>query len=153
VVRRILESGFELHVYGDSWRRYPVKEGERLVIHEAVAPELLSEEMSKSKISLNVMSWHKAGMTERIIDIMMARSVCLTDETRYLKEHFSQMEDIAMFRLNELDELPAMIQRLLSDDVLRERITERAYEKVSEEHTWDARTEQLLQLMTAKEER
>lgn len=152
VIRLILQAGFELHVYGDSWKAFQLKEGERLVIHEQVAPEKMCEEMSKSKISLNVMSWHKAGMTERIIEIMMSGSVCLTDETRYLKRHFTQMEDIVMFELDHLEKLPELIRQLLDHEDLRQQMTAKAYQKVAAEHTWDARTGQLLDLVTAMEE-
>lgn len=152
VVEKILEGGYELHVYGESWNDYPVKEGERLVIHEQIKPEEMADKMRRSKISLNVMSWHKAGMTERIIEIMMSGSVCLTDETRALREHFSQMEDIVMFRLDELDGLSDLIGRLLSDDKQREAIAKRAYEKVLARHTWRARAMQLVELVGEMED-
>jgi spore maturation protein CgeB len=63
------------------------------------------------------------------------------------------MEDIAMFRLEHLEELPGMIGRLLGDDELRSHITGRAYEKVMREHTWDVRAQELLQIVTEMEER
>ena len=152
VIEKILSAGYELHVYGESWKDYPVKEGERLVIHERVKPEDMAAEMRKSKISLNVMSWHKAGMTERIIEIMMSGSVCLTDETRYLKEHFSQLEDIVMFRLDELEVLPDLIGRILSDEQKRAAIAARAYQRAVSEHTWDVRAGQLIALVDEMEE-
>ena len=152
VIHLILQEGYELHVYGESWKSYPLQEGERLIIHDQVPPEKMCEEMSKAKISLNVMSWHKAGMTERIIEIMMSGSVCLTDETRYLKKHFKQMEDIVMYRLDQPDQLPKLIGQILNDDRLRCRIAKNAYEKVAAEHTWDIRAGQLLQLVTKMEE-
>jgi hypothetical protein len=151
-VEKILESGYELHVYGDSWKAYPLKPGERLVIHEEIPPALMSGEMGKAKISLNVMSWHKAGMTERIIEILHSGSVCLTDETRYLREHFTQMEELVMFRLDELEQLPELIDRLLGDDRLREEIAANGRKRAME-HTWDARARQLLELCRQMEEK
>lgn len=82
----------------------------------------------------------------------MSGSVCLTDETRYLKEHFSQMEDIAMFRLDELEKLPGLIDELLSDEKKRTSIAEHAHAKVMAEHTWDVRARQLLELVCEMEE-
>lgn len=152
VVEKILESGYELHVYGKSWDSYPVRKGQRLVIHEEVSSTDMVAEMRKAKISLNVMSWHKAGMTERIIGIMMSGAVCLTDETRYLRNHFSQMGDIAMFRLDELDRLPILIGQILSDEKRRKAIARSAYKKVVAEHTWDVRARQFLELVAGMEE-
>ena len=153
VIRCILDAGYELHVYGESWDNYPKQEGDRLICHDKIAPKDIPRVVGKSKISLNIMSWHKAGMTERIMEIMMGGSICLTDETRYLRKHFIQFEDIAMFRLDALEQLPALIDRLLGDDALRQKITENAYQKVMDEHTWDTRTEQFLDLLKEMEER
>ncbi len=152
VVRTILDAGYELHVYGEPWKGFPLREGDRLVCHEEVPSKEVARVIAQSKISLNVMSWHKDGMTERIMEIMMGKSVCLTDETRYLKKHFNQMEDIVMFQLHALDQLPDMIGKLLKDDALRKKITEHAYQKVMSEHTWDVRAEQFLDMVKEMEE-
>lgn len=152
VIRKILDAGYELHVYGDSWKAYPKQDEDRLICHAEVSPEEIARVIGQSKISLNVMTWHKAGMTERIMEIMMGGSVCLTDETRYLKDHFTQMEDIAMFRLDALDQLPDIIDQLLQDDSLRCKITEHAYQKVMSEHTWDVRVAQFMDMVKEMEE-
>lgn len=143
VVDTILHAGYELHVFGDSWKKYrqPKElEGEefKLVIHEEVAPQEVKEYMRQAKISLNVMSWHKGGMTERIADAMLAGAVCLTDETSFLCDQFEQFEDIVMYSLDRLEELPGMIERLLLDDQCRKKIVQKAYEHASREFTWDA---------------
>lgn len=123
VIRTILDAGYELHVYGDSWKKYPVQKNDRLVIHDSVAPDKVSEIIRQSRISLNVMTWHKDGMTERIMEIMAAGCVCLTDESRYLKEHFTQWENIVMYQLDQLNMLPGLIRKLLDDDALQNKIT------------------------------
>lgn len=147
VIRTILDAGYELHVYGDSWKEYPKEEGDGLVLHDEVAPADMAKAISQSRISLNVMTWHKDGMTERIMEIMAAGAVCLTDESRYLKKHFSHLENVVMYRLDRLDMLPELIGRLLEDEKLRKRIAENAYRKIKEEHTWEVRANQLLTML------
>lgn len=147
VIRTILDAGYELHVYGDSWKKYPVQKNDRLVIHDSVAPDKVSEIIRQSRISLNVMTWHKDGMTERIMEIMAAGCVCLTDESRYLKEHFTQWENIVMYQLDQLNMLPGLIRKLLDDDALQNKITANAYQKIKKEHTWEVRAEQFLRLL------
>lgn len=147
VIRTILDAGYELHVYGDSWWKYPCRASDRLVIHDAVSPAEMAKTIADSRISLNVMTWHKDGMTERIMEIMMAKTVCLTDESRYLKKNFTQFDDIAMYRLDQLDELPGMIGKLLENKQLQQRIAENAYQRVKREHTWEVRAGQLLELI------
>ena len=146
VISTILEAGYTLHVYGDSWNNYRGAGREHLVIHPQVTVEESLEEFSKAKIGLNIMSWHKAGMTERIANIMLSGAVCLTEETDYLREHMKYGDEIICFGLDQLSELPDMIHRLLNNSKERERIAENACKKASAEHTWKCRAEQLIAL-------
>lgn len=146
VISTILEAGYTLHVYGESWKNYRGAGKERLVIHPQVTVEESLEELSKAKIGLNIMSWHKAGMTERIANIMLSGAVCLTEETAYLREHMKDGEEIVCFQLDRLSELPEKIARLLHNPKDRERIADNAYKKAMSEHTWQCRAEQLIAL-------
>lgn len=146
VISTILEAGFTLHVYGDSWKKYCGAGREHLVIHPQVTVEESLEELGKAKIGLNIMSWHKAGMTERVANIMLSGAVCLTDETAYLREHMENGDEIVCFGLDRLSELPDMIRRLLDNPGERERIADNAYQKASAEHTWKCRARQLMEL-------
>ncbi len=145
IVEIILAAGIKLHVYGDSWNRFEGAGKENLIIHPAITPEESMEVMSRAKISLNVMTWHKAGMTERIANSMLAGAVCLSDETVYLRENFSE-DEIVLFELEHLEKLPEKIVGILEDDDLRRKIAENAYRKAMEEHTWRRRAEELLEL-------
>lgn len=146
VISTILKAGYTLHVYGDSWNNYRGAGREHLVIHPQVTLEESLEELSKAKIGLNIMSWHKAGMTERIANIMLSGAVCLTEETDYLREHMKDGDEMICFGLDRLSELPDQIRRLLNNSKERERIAENAFKKASAEHTWKCRAEQLIAL-------
>ncbi len=145
VVETILAAGINLHVYGDSWKNFDGQGKENLIIHPAVTPDEAMEIMSRAKISLNVMTWHKAGMTERIANSMLAGAVCLSDETVYLRDNFSR-DEIVLFELNHLEELSDKIKMILDDEDLRCKIAKKAYEKACSEHTWRKRAEQLVEL-------
>lgn len=146
VVSTILEAGFDLHVYGDSWRNYPGAGKEHLQIHPYASVEESLKELAKAKIGLNIMSWHKAGMTERIANIMLSGAVCLTEETTYLREHMQEGEEIVTFRLDRIGELPAKIRNLLDHQDVREKIGANAYRKAKAEYTWRRRAEELIAL-------
>ena len=146
VVTAILEAGFSLHVYGDEWKNYRTKDKYKLIIHPQVTVEESLNELGKAKIGLNVMSWHKAGMTERVANIMLSGAVCLSETTSYLREHMVDGEDIRCFHLTQLDQLPAIITQLLEDDKAREKIASNAYRKTMSEHTWNIRAKQLVEL-------
>lgn len=146
VISTILEAGITLHVYGDSWKNYQGMGREYLIIHPQVTVEESLEEFAKAKIGLNIMSWHKAGMTERVANIMLSGAVCLTEETTYLKENMKDGEEIVCFRLDRLSELPKKIDWLLHNPGEREKISDNAYQKAMSEHTWQCRAVQLINL-------
>lgn len=146
IVSAILEAGFELHVYGDSWRGYEGHGIDNLKIHPYVTVEESLQELSKAKIGLNIMSWHKAGMTERVANIMLSGAVCLTEETDYLREHLGEGKEIVTFRLDKLDELSVKIRQLLESPDMRDEIAENAYRRAMAEYTWTRRAEELIKL-------
>ena len=139
VIKTILDAGIELHVFSEQWKDSPFGGLKNLIVHPEVEYTDSLDIMAQSKISLNVMSWHKAGMTERIANAMLNKSVCLTDKTRYLEDEFKDGEDIVFFDIKETEKLPGIIKGLLADEEKREKIKEAAYKKAKSGHTWEAR--------------
>lgn len=152
VVEAILDAGIPLHVFGDSWKKYQGSGCENLIIHPKVMLEEALQVWSQAKIGLNIMNGHKAGMTERIANIMLCGACCLSDETSYLKEYFYDGEDIVLFRADQLGRLIDKIRYLLRHDEERERIALNGREKALREHTWKKRAEELLTLINEEVE-
>ena len=146
VLRSILESGLRLDVFGDSWESCPLKRFPNLVCHPNVTVEESLKIWKQSKLSLNVMSWHKGGFTERMANIMLAGAVLVTDATTYLDGRYGE-EDLLSFRLLERDGLPRRIKCLLEDDALRQKLAENGRQKTLREHTWDKRAEEFAELL------
>lgn len=146
VIDTILEAGYSVHVYGDSWRNYQGKDHENLVMHPQVTVRESLAELGKAKIGLNVMSWHKSGMTERVANILLSGAVCLTEETGYIREHFADGQELVCFSLTHLEELPEKITVLLEQPGLREEIAQKGYLRAYKEHTWHCRAGQLIEL-------
>ncbi len=147
VIRTLLEGGISLHVFGESWKEFPVPEGAsgKLILHGHLRAEDAPDLYRRAKVSLNVMTWHKAGMTERVADSMLGGAVCVSDRTDYLEEHFTE-EEICLYDLAHLEKLPGMIRTLLGRADDREIIRKKAEVKARKEHTWDARAKQLQRL-------
>lgn len=136
VVDKLLTTGFSLEVYGESWRNSPFVSNNRLHIHPAVTGMDSLVELAKSRVSLNVMAWHKDGFTERIANSMMNHSVVVSDQSRYLREHFTDKEEIFLYDLNKLALLPDIVQQAM---VHSESVAERAYNKAKEDCSWEKR--------------
>ncbi|MCR5216754.1 MAG: glycosyltransferase [Lachnospiraceae bacterium] len=145
VMETLLASGIEVHVYGDSWKDYPDTKGRKnLVIHPALSVEESLHTLSLCKCSLNVMTWHKNGMTERIANSMANGAICITDETTYLKFHFDE-ECMLQFSLEDLESLPGRIRNLFEDAPRMEAMSKRAREIAMKEYTWEKRSLLLLE--------
>jgi spore maturation protein CgeB len=147
IIRTILDAGLTLHVFGDSWKTPALCVYPNLVIHPEAEGQDALKLYAQSKISLNIMSWHKDGMTERIANSMMNRAVVLTDPSTYLTEHYEDGREIVYYHLTRLDELPGKIKRLLSDDDYRETIAENGFKTAAAHDTWDDRAAEFLEIL------
>lgn len=147
VMSTILSAGIKVDVFGDTWKSFNLPGKENLIFHPEVTPRESLDIWGHSKIGLNIMTWHKAGMTERIANIMMSGAVCLSDETTYLREHFEDGKSIELFELDKLDELPAKINMLLGDDKLRRNISKKAFDAAVGEHTWENKAKYILEIL------
>ncbi|NBH13895.1 glycosyltransferase family 1 protein [Lachnospiraceae bacterium] len=146
IVRALLDAGIELQVYGDSWNYAPFAQHPCLKRHTQVNIRESLQIMRQSKISLNVMSWHKDGLTERLLNSMLCKSVVLSDSSRRLKEEFTDQEDLILFDLQELNGLPGRVKRFLEDHERLQRIAENGYHKAVNKHLWTNRAEQFLRM-------
>lgn len=146
-VKTILDAGITLHVYGDTWLESPFARHPHMKIYRDVSCMDGIRAIANAKISLNIMSWHKAGMTERIANTMLNCSVCVTDCTRYLEEHFAEGEEYVSFDLEHLEELPKKLAALQRDDARARRIAMAGYRKADKEHRWQNRVDKFLEML------
>ena len=144
VMRTLLDSGIEIHVYGSSWESSPFAKHPYLKIHPAVTGDDALKVMAKSRISLNIMAWHKDGFTERIANSMLNGSVVVSDLSTQLLELFENGQDVVLFDLNNLDTLPATIRELLASEDTLEHISQKGCVNALQNHLWDNRAKQLL---------
>ena len=142
VVRTILDAGIELHVFSDTFEEF--SDYTNLHIHPSVDYEETSDIYRKSLISLNVMTGHKAGVTERIANSMLCGALSFTEGTEYIDEEFCEGVDIETFRLtnDDIAGIPDRIKALLSDEDAILRIAYRGMRKALQDHTWDKRVEE-----------
>lgn len=149
VLQSILQSGIKLDVFGDSWMECPLTVYSNLICHPNVTVEESLDIWKQSKLSLNIMSWHKGGFTERMANIMLAGAVLVTDDTTYLTGKYSD-EDLLVFSLEERKELPDKIKYLLEHEEYRKKIAQNGEQKTLLQHTWDKRAEQFLNILAER---
>ncbi|SDW21269.1 Glycosyl transferases group 1 [Lachnospiraceae bacterium KHCPX20] len=144
IIEEILNSGQRLHVFGDSWKCDHWEKYPNLICHPAVSPEESLCIYRQSKLSLNIMSWHKDSMTERIANMMMNHCVVVTDESGYLVDNYKEDRDMLLFDLEKIDRLPQLIHYYLTHEDERCAIEKRAYQKALSRESWERRTAEIL---------
>ena len=144
VVKELVEHGLRVDVFGNSWNRCALRAHSNLICHPDVSVQESVEIWQQSKLSLNIMSWHKSGFTERMAGIMLCKTVLVTDDTSYLDENYQDGRDLIRFRLDEIAKLPARLAAYLSREEELETIAANGYRTAAEHDTWDCRAKRFL---------
>lgn len=143
-VRILVENGIRVAVYGEGWERTEWCGHPNLVLGgKVLAPQVLPL-MHQSKIVLNTMTWFKDGSHDRVFNGMLAGAVVVSDSSRYMVEQFLNHEEVELFELEEIGELPAIVEDLLSDLPRAQRIAD-AGRKKAQGHTWAQRAREIEQ--------
>ena len=144
IIETLVKNDISVTIYGNGWTNLDVFNHPNFHYKGLITPEDGIALMEDAKIVLNHLAWFKAGASERIFEAMLQGAVSLTDDSEYLREHFTDGENIQFFSLAHLDKLPELVRTLLTDTVRTEHIRQKAYEKASVYHTWEARAKELL---------
>lgn len=146
VIETLLNAGINVEIWGSTWKESPLASYENITIHDDITPEESFNIMCDSKISLNIMAWHKGGFTERMANSMGAGAVMVTDETSYNDGAFKDGVNYISYNLKHLEKLPDRIKELLSCDDKRKSIARRGREYTLKFNTWDKRVDDFLNL-------
>ena len=143
ILQTILDSGITVDVFGDSWKDAPFAGNKYLRIHQEIPADKVSTIYANSKMSLNIMTWHKDSITERVLDAMMARSIVISDYTPALSESFENEKEILFFYLNDITAIPDMVRR----NIQNSQIADLAYEKAKADFSWTKFAERFLKII------
>lgn len=92
--------------------------------------------LGKSKISVNVMPWFKDGAHDRIFNSQLNGAVCISDSSIYLREIFTEGQDILFFRQSDVGEAVRITWELLKDEDRMQQIADAGYRTAAGGHTW-----------------
>lgn len=145
VIRQLAESGFKVHTCGKGWDLLECRRHENIIEHGSMDSEGCLRMLAKSKISINVMPWFKDGAHDRIFNSQLNGAVCISDDSLYLREIFTDGKDILFFRQGETEKIPALVENLLADQNKTEQIAEEGYCTAINGHTWEDYARQLMQ--------
>lgn len=144
VLQTLLDADIPVHCIGAGWETLPTKKKHLLTHTEYSDTEVCLKAISEAKLSLNVMPWFKRGAHDRIYSSMLNGTVCVTDKSQYLLEHFKDGEMLQYYDLKELGKLPATVTDLIERPDKMQQIADRAQAYAKEKLTWQQYAERLL---------
>lgn len=143
-IQTLVDADIPVHCIGAGWETLPVKSKNRLTYTEYSDTQVCLKAISEAKVSLNVMPWFKQGAHDRIYSSMLNGTVCVTDKSNYLTEHFADGEMLRYYDLKHLSELPSVVTGLLDAPDTMQQIADRAQDYAREKLTWKQYAERLV---------
>lgn len=145
VIQTLADAGFELWLLGRGWENHPsagLSNVHRIDDRIPLAETL--PYMADAKVNLNVMPWFKAGTHDRIFNIFLQHSLPLTDTSSWIDENYVDGEEIALYDLDDLEQLPQIAGQLLNDAERTKEMIRKGYEKTKRNYTWVNCVDQIL---------
>lgn len=147
MIKVLLDAGFEIDVYSDSWNNSVWEKYDNLVVHDVVNEEEYLNILGDSKISLNCLYGNKAGYTERHGNSMLNGAISVTDRTEYLAANFEDQENIVFYDLDNMVLLPEKVRWILDNKEKARQISLKAKETATEKYTWKKACSSLMELL------
>lgn len=143
VVKQLADAGVRVTCFGAGWDQLPCRHPENIICGGLVDSAACLLELSRARISLNVMPWFKDGAHDRVFNSMLNGAVCFSDPSRYLQEELEDGRDVIFYGLDDLGQLAERVRTLLRDREQWERIHRHAYRTAEKRHTWADRAYRL----------
>ena len=102
--------------------------------------------MQNSRIVLHNINF-ETGMHERIFTAMLAGAVCVTSKYQLLEKFFEDGKEIVTYPADAPEQLPVVIDELLSNPGHAAQIAAAGRKKALQKHTWKRRGEQIAKWM------
>lgn len=139
VVKTLVDSGIKVACYGAGWETLKCQHPENIINGKLQNSLVCLKEISRAKISLNVMPWFKEGGHDRVFNSMLNGAVCITDWSKYLEDELQEGKDVLFYELDELQRVPERVSNLLNNREKWEYMQREAYRTAKRSHTWEQR--------------
>ena len=146
-VSSIADAGIKITVYGAGYDELDCRHPENIVNMGNVDSISCLKAIANSRISLNIMPWFKKGGHDRVYNTCLNGALCLSDPSEALKRQFKDMQDIAFFDIENIDDLGERVADLLSDKGKIKDMALFGYENAHLHHSWYNRALELERVM------
>lgn len=143
-IDELLAKKIPVLVVGEGWHKYTPANETYLTRGKPVLFELSFEKIAREQLLLNVSPIFNNGLHDRILAGMANKTTVLTDENPYLRRHFKDRENLALYSLKNMESLSSLAGELLENSSLREQIAGQGYREFCANHTWLQRAKTIL---------
>lgn len=147
-----------VHVFGDlstdnavgvlGWPQYLAGQS-NVRVHPSVPYWDSLQIMRQSKVCLNSMPFFKNGTHERVFASLACGAVPVTTDNIYFREYFVEDKDLIYYSMKHREDANAKVNDLIANEAKRAEMAERGRRIVMENHTWDVRVDELLEVLPA----
>lgn len=131
--------------YDERWISYLARHRPDIKVMPSIPYVEALQLMARSKIVLSNSIRSPLGGSERVIEAMAHKAVALTNDNPFMRNHFTDGENILLYSLSEKEKIAERVNTILQDDNLFHHLAENGYEAVKAAHTWEQRALTLLQ--------
>ncbi len=154
LISTIIKAGLPITLCGHGWDAFLTSQAtasSTLCRHVQLLPSVSFKEsfrlMNQAEITLNILPEFKDGSHDRIYSAMLNHSICVTDTSPLIQEQFISGEDLLIYQLDQLEQIPSQLEILLGDEDQKSYIAENGYQKAIAHHTWKARVTELVTIL------
>lgn len=144
MVQILVEAGIDVTVYGDDWDKTTFAQNPHLHYGGKLTSKEALKAIYNTKIVLNSMPWFKDGSHERLFNGMLAKSIILTDKSKWIEDEFTNGKEMLIIDLEKLELMPNIVQDVLTNLDKYQKIADTGYECAISKHTWSHRLMKIL---------
>lgn len=127
----------------DKWKSFTIKE-------EGTFEETL-DLLPRAKIVLNTNTHFVNGGHERVFAAMVNGAAVFSDISTYYEDHFTNTEDILLYKWTELQKAPSILNRYLHDEDALYNVASKGQAVALEQHSWEQRAKSLIEFVEINE--
>lgn len=148
VLEELAGAGLSVYVCGKGWDQLACAGADNFTILPPVSFSETAELIGDARILLNIASWPRVGIHDRVITAMKNQTVCLTNQNPVMERDFEEGKEYIGYTLDKIGELPGRLSEMLQDLERCEEIAKNGYVKAEREFTMRGLAEKILHMVS-----
>ncbi len=134
-------------IAGHGWESVEELNRRHITIQKGVGFAASLQLMANAKMLVNTTPGFHGGLHDRVYSAMMNHTLCFTEASQFAKQALSDGEEAVLYDSRHLDALSEKIRILYEHPNEIQMMTDQAFLKAKEQHTWQKRAEEMLLFM------